>query len=114
VEETIYKSLGDYGITATLFVVFMLGLFWAVFKYIPKAWKAHIDLIAEMQKSFSDDLSKITTEHAVTNRGFLDEIKKLNDDHDKQTKILEKLDRKQDEIHENIVSCAVIIEKKNK
>ena len=108
-EETLIKSLGDFGIVATLFVVFMLGLFYTLFKFIPKAWKAHIELIAQMQEKFSKDLSEITSEHAVTNRGFLDEIKSLNKDHEKQNDILNKLDKKQDKIHDDIIACAIFI-----
>jgi predicted PurR-regulated permease PerM len=109
-DDSVFRAVGEFGATTTLFVIFMLGLFWAIFRYIPKAWEAHINLIKEMQNKFSEDLANITAESALTNKGFLDQIEIIHKDHEQinisqiqQIKILEKLDKKQDNISDEIL-----------
>lgn len=103
-EETIFRGVSEFGVVTTMFVVLLLSFLYALFKWLPKAWLAHLEAIKELQRKFSDDLTAITTEHSLTNNRFLKQIEKLNSDHERQNKILEKLSSVQDEIKNNILT----------
>jgi len=97
-QELLLNLFSDFGVTATLFIAIILSVIY----YIPKVFNAHFAALAKMQDKFSESLEKITEKNRVISDGFLHSIQKLGDEHAEQIKILEKLDKRQDDIYNHI------------
>lgn len=108
-EQTLINLFSEFGVISTLLIILILSMIY----YAPKMFSAHFTSLKEMQADFKEtlgfitntnsiNLDKITSRNKDISDGFLKSIEKLGHEHEIQMKILEKIDKTQDLIHNKV------------